>query len=190
MRWQQLEYIAKGVFLGLLLYVALQQPSGNQIQLLLLCLVGGLGGGLIGAVVGSIRQGYRIKDRPFAFFLFLILEHPVLTYGGILAGMAVAAYLIPRTVEETWLLSALLAGGVLLGVAFPVVRMVKNPSVRSVLGITLALAPVGAILAWQYQRDPNLLNSTQAGFTLLVALPFFYLLTFAGRAEESEVEIG
>jgi tetratricopeptide (TPR) repeat protein len=189
MRWQHLEYTAKGVFLALLVFIALQQPDGNRVESLLLWLAGGLGVSLVGAAVSALARGFRVKGKLMPFFLFLILENPLLTYAGILAGIIVAAYLTP-IVTEPWLLPALLAGGVLLGVAFPMVLSVKHPLMRSLFSLLLALAPVGAVLGWLHMHDPELTRAAQAGLTLLVGLPFFYLLTFAGRAEESEVEIG
>src|SRR5262249_39732864 len=142
MRWQPLEYIAKGLFLGLLVFVALQQPDGTRVESLLLCLAGGLGTGLIGAAVSAVGRGYRIKGRFTAFFLFLMLEHPLLTYAGILAGIGIGTYLTPRTTPETWLLPALLAGGVVLGIAFPMALAVKRPMLRSLFSLVLSLAPV------------------------------------------------
>src|SRR5262245_4749719 len=131
MRWQQLEYIAKGVFLGLVLFVALQQPAGTDVEKFLLCLLGGLALGLAGGAVGAVRQGFQIKGRVLPFVLFLVLEHPLLTYGGILLGAVTGVLLVQRTVTEAWLLPTLLVGGVVLGVIFPYVRLVKHPIARS-----------------------------------------------------------
>src|SRR6516165_10594315 len=119
MRWLQLEYIAKGVFLGLLLFTALQQPEKGDVEKLFMCLLGGLGAGLALAAIGTLRQGYRIKGRFFPFLLFLVLENPALAYLGILAGMAMAAYLVPKKeATEPWLLPTTLIGGIILGLAF------------------------------------------------------------------------
>lgn len=190
MRWLQLEYIAKGLFLGLLLYTALEQPGKGDIQTLLLAMLGGLAAGLGSAAVGAARQGYRVKGRLAAFVLFLILEHPALTYLGILAGTALAALLVPKTITEPWLLPATLVGGVILGVGFPLVGLIKNRWVRFSVSLALALAPVAAVLVGLWIVPTFVANRAEAGVFLLIGIPFFYLLTLAGRAEETEVEIG
>src|SRR5262245_27125947 len=42
MRWLNLEYVLKGIYLGLLVYVALQAPGWPALGVVALCLLGGL----------------------------------------------------------------------------------------------------------------------------------------------------
>src|SRR5262249_25083138 len=109
---------------------------------------------------------------------------------GILAGIALAAFVVPKNASQSWLLPATLLTGIAMGLAFPLVPMIKNRWTRFGLGLGLAMVPVAVILIWN-EIDSNFLpNSAAAGVFLLLGLPFFYLLTLGGRAEETEVEIG
>src|SRR4051812_28964225 len=90
MRWLPTEYLLKGVFLGLIVYVALQPPDGDswrklaQVNLLTL---GGLLAALAVGAVAKLREGYRATGRIVLFTLFLLLETPTLVYAGILGGL-------------------------------------------------------------------------------------------------------
>jgi tetratricopeptide (TPR) repeat protein len=82
-------------------------------------------------------------------------------------------------------------GGAILGYGFYQLRAVKDWTYRFGLG-----AIVGAILIYlainYLGQVPAFTGAdAQRGFAvhLLIGLPFFYLLTFCGEAEESEVEI-
>jgi len=87
------EYVLKGIFLGLLLFVALKVPDASGVGRVLLCTLGGLAVALILAAWSKFREGYRVQGRLPAFLLFLLLESPTLVYAGILGGMLVGAYL-------------------------------------------------------------------------------------------------
>src|SRR2546429_285904 len=70
--------------------------------------------------------------------------------------------------------------------------MVRDPTRRLVFGLIGAAAVVGAGIAVLDYFDPDLLAEDKRrtlGVFLLLGLPFFYLLTFVGEAEESEVEV-
>src|SRR5262245_15249499 len=92
MRWAKSEYILKGVFLGLLLFVSLQKDldwaATGRVALWL------AGGFVIALVVAGIRQFRDLKGlgrNPLGFLLFLLLENPFLIYAGIILGLAGAA---------------------------------------------------------------------------------------------------
>src|SRR5262245_2369847 len=97
MRWLQTEYLLKGIFLGLLLDVALRQAGKQTFSWepplqVLLCTVGGLAVALLLAAAVKLRAGYRIRGRLLPFILFLLLESPTLVYAGILGGMLLGAW--------------------------------------------------------------------------------------------------
>src|SRR5262245_41258362 len=95
MRWQQAEFILKGIYLGLLLFVALVLRERNSWQAIWLvgsCTFGTLALCLGVAGVRKLREGYRIRGRPGAFGLFLLLESPGMVYAGVLLGMLLGAY--------------------------------------------------------------------------------------------------
>src|SRR5260370_28020006 len=96
MRWLQTEYILKGIFLGLLLFVALQDPSWHATGRVALCTLGGLVLLLGVAAVQKVREGYQVKGRALPFILFLLLESPGLVYAGVLLGMALGTYWIRK----------------------------------------------------------------------------------------------
>lgn len=210
MRWLQAEYLLKGVYLGLLLFVSVQAataPSGwGAVAQSTLLTVGGLVVALAVAAILQVRQGYRPGARPLAFLLFLVLESPTFVYAGPLVGLALAAILQRRTEDDVPLLVATAAGGAVLGVLFGALRSVQARGARLGLSLVLAAALVVGALVWFEQLNPvleqlgislTLKNPLPEGASLevfgaqlLLGLPVFYLLTFAGRHEENEVEFG
>jgi tetratricopeptide (TPR) repeat protein len=199
MQWLQAEYMLKGIYLGLLLFVALRARSPGAIAITAGLTLAGLALSLSLAAYRKVREGFAAKGRPFAFLLFLLLESPELVYAGIILGLTFGALLICRSQEDNWLLGASALGGAVLGLVFFLLRYVRNRNMR--LGLSLALGAVlvvGALL-WFGQlgtlgqrlglnnplEDPALF-----GAQLLLGIPLFYLLTFAGREEETEIEIG
>lgn len=199
MRWLQSEYILKGIYLGVLLLVAVQVPDWRAVGAVALCMLGGLVLALGIAAARKLREGYRVKGRLPAFVLFLVLESPSLVYTGIILGTLLGAYLaIPRPEgPENWHLPIAVGGGAVLGVLFGALRELQHRWTRLGLSLLLGAGLVAGVLylfgefpdfkpehllTW---KDPTLFGSQ-----LLIGIPIFYLLTFAGKEEESEVEIG
>ncbi|HEX5271515.1 MAG TPA: hypothetical protein VFW33_13555, partial [Gemmataceae bacterium] len=220
MRWLKSEYLLKGLFLGALLFAALQEatppaadapaPGWPALAEVTLLMLGGLVVGLVLAAVRKLRQGYKLNGRVPAFLIFLLLESPGLVYAGILLGLLAGAYTlgVGRRAEDTRLWLTTVLGGVALGLVFSSLRDVRQRLARLGLCLLLALVLGGGALAWLGQLDhlipkeqiPSWLKSPfPEGVTpnldvfavqILLGIPFFYLLTFSGHEEESEVEIG
>jgi len=218
MRWLKsdyVEYILKGLFLGVLLFAARQEavPQGDEpswpavAQVTLFTLVG-LVIGLALAAVRKLREGYRLNGRVPAFVVFLFLESPGLVYAGILIGLIAGASTLLHTEEDRWLLFETALGGVALGIIFRSLRDVRQRLTRLGLCLLLAVLLGGAALAWlgpllgplaELGIKSPFNNPFPAGVTpdltvfavqILLGIPFFYLLTFSGHEEETEVEIG
>jgi tetratricopeptide (TPR) repeat protein len=198
MRWFQSEYVLKGVYLGLLLYAALRQgeAAGDPVPALLranLPVMGGFVLALTAAAVLKVREGYRVGGKPVVFALVLLLDSPTIVYMGIVAGMLVGAWLV-RAGGEGDLLLPLLGGGGAVGLLFGALRQVQERWTRMALVALLAAGLVGALLWWLSATAPaaghELQNPSWFAWQLLIGIPFFYVLTFAGEQEESEVEIG
>ncbi len=200
MRWLQTEYILKGVYLGLVLFAALQQaaaPAGagwESLGKVNLAAVAGFVLALALAALAKLREGYRVRGRLLVFVLFLLLESPTLVYAGILGGTLAGIFLIRQPGAEDLFLP-ILGGGASVGLAFGVLHQVQRREAR--IGLTLALAValvVGGMvvlgLAGNVAQPYVLKDPTLFAVQLLLGIPFFYLLTFAGHEEESEVEIG
>ena len=206
MRWAKSEYILKGVFLGLLLFVSLQKDldwyATGRVALWL------VGGFLVALVIAAIRQFRDIKGlgrNPLGFLLFLLLENPLLIYAGIIFGLAGAAIDLVGTkltllgLEwdsenrplEMSILGYCVLGGALFGYGLGELRQITNPLYR--LGITAILCAAVGVVLYYWLDDLNLLGDERQrmllGVHLLLGIPFFYLLVFCGMAEESEVEI-
>ncbi len=88
------------------------------------------------------------------------------------------------------------AGGALLGFALDRFRRIRDARQRFVAG--LALAAVAVYLVGKFVTSETTLSLPSLsdpsarfnlGLYLLLGLPFFYLLTFCGEAEESEAEV-
>ncbi len=193
LRWEQTEFLLKGFYLGLLVLVAWQIPSGSELGQIGLYTLGGLVLGLSVAGWRKFREGYRAHGRALGFVLFLILENPGLVYAGLVGGLAVGAVMTFRDRDPPldWDSFIPLAGGAVLGIVFYAMRHVRDRRVRLWLGLALVVVLAGS-LAGAYTFRPGLFDPNQMwkiGQLLLIGLPGFYLLTFASLIEESEVEV-
>jgi tetratricopeptide (TPR) repeat protein len=193
------EYLFKGVFLGLLLYTALQVSEWPTLLRVDGCLAAGLVLALVVSGGQKVREGYRIQGRPIAFLLFLFLESDLLLDAGLLFGLFLGAQMLPEEVADRQLFVWCLVGGALLGITFGFINQVRRTSTRLGLCLGLAIALVAGALVWfgqfgdlytGWSWPSPIHNKALFGAQLLLGMPFFYLLTFAGREEESEIEIG
>ncbi len=204
MRWLQTEYLLKGVYLGLVLYAALQQAATPQdawdaLARVNLLALGGLALALIAAGLAKLREGYRVRGRMLIFTLFLLLESPTLVYAGILGGTLAGIAWVRQTLGEQPRLQELflpvIGGGAAAGLAFGALRQVRHHLTRIGLILGLAAGLAGGLLYWLGQFGDlapkyQLGDPTVFAVQILLSIPFFYLLTFAGHEEESEIEIG
>jgi tetratricopeptide (TPR) repeat protein len=201
MRWAKAEYILKGVFLGLLLFVSLQKGlDWAATGRVALWLGGGFGIALVLAAAREWRNLGRLGRNPLGFLLFLLLENPLLIYCGIIFGLAGAAleYLQqlraagdgpPR--PEADIFGYCFLGGAIFGYGIGELRQIRQPMYR--LGVTAILCAAVGVTIYYWLDDVQLLGTETErqllGVHLLLGIPFFYLLVFCGMAEESEGEI-
>jgi tetratricopeptide (TPR) repeat protein len=198
MRAIQFEFVLKGVFLGLWAAAALRQPPGEprwaDLLNLILWTVGGLAVGLFVAAGRQFLRGVKPKGNPLAYVVYILLEGSFWVYlglvGGCAAGLMYANATNPDLPKDRNWLGYCVVAGALLGYGFLQLRQVKDWRWRFGLG-----AAVGAGLVYVatlYLDEAGWLEPSARrtiGLFLLAGLPFFYLLTFCGVAEESEVEI-
>jgi hypothetical protein len=185
------EYLAKGFFLGLWVYLALIQPDREAFARVVMWGLGGLALGLLTGLAFQLKRGYRPGQNLLGFLLMVILDSSYFIYLGMIGGFALGTGLEtdPPT-DRAWLTYAIL-GGMLLGYGLHQLRQIQNWTYRLAMGFALGaaltyfaiyyLGQVPAFEGFQPQR--------QFAIYLLLGLPFFYLLTITGEAEESEVEI-
>jgi tetratricopeptide (TPR) repeat protein len=198
MRGLHAEYLFKGIYLGLLLFVALHEPDWAALGWAALATLGGLMLFLGLAAYLKVREGYHVRGRPVAFTLFVLLESPELTYAGVIGGGTLAALLVRQGATDSRFLLAFIGGGAALGLLFGLLRHVTHRWTRLGLSLLLAAVLVAGVLFWLghfgtfgLEFTPlTPLNRTVFGAQLLLGIPLFYLLAFTGREEESEVEIG
>lgn len=219
MRLVPTEYLLKGVYLGLVLFAALHLatiPPVDQGPVLVqqglawvnLSTLAGLALALFLAGLLRFREALLSRGRVLAFFLFLLLESPTLTYLGILGGTFTGIFLlrqalsgleVDRLIALQQLLLPVIGGSALAGLAFGLLRQVRDRTSRLLLILLLTAGLVAAGMSWLGVMDFKFLgivrtyqleNPTAFALQLLCGIPFFYLLTFAGQEEESEVEIG
>ncbi|MGL4549913.1 MAG: tetratricopeptide repeat protein [Gemmataceae bacterium] len=213
MRLLQTEYLLKGIFLGFVLYAALllaALPPAVIWQDGLLrfsaCTFAGLAAALLVASVLKLRDGVRVNGRFVAFVLFLLLESPFLTYVGLLAGAGTGVLWLREMLgplaaaqQEAvrGLLTPVVGGSAVAGLVFGLLRQVQHPMARTGLILALAggllvvgMASLGLTTVSGLNLEKyTLANPTAFACLVLVGIPAFYLLTFAGHEEESEVEI-
>ena len=198
MRWPHFEYVCKGLFLGLLVFVAFHEPSWTAFGQVAGCLIAGFLGAVGIAYFQKVREGYRPGTQRFSFLLFILLESGQLIYAGVLLGIVAGAALRIFAGATGMMLPSTVAGGVALGLIFPLLRQVGNRPAR--LGLSLVMAAVlalGAMLLLgmiaelgQPSEAVNLIDHAIFGTQLLLGVPLFYLLLFVGYEEETEVEAG
>jgi tetratricopeptide (TPR) repeat protein len=204
--WQTTEFLLKGVYLGLLVTIAIRHPSPEnplEVAYVGIFVLAGLLLFLGMAAYQKIREGYRVGGRWLGFLIFLLLENPGMVYAGLLVGLSVGTWQYYKlrpfdpAVEEAFPLEAVwpVLGGAVLGLIFYAMRFVRQPLQRFGMSLAMLAILVGGTIALYYFR-PELFRSNgqdhfrMIGILLLVGIPGFYLLTFAGMVEESEIEIG
>ncbi len=185
------EYLLKGVFLGLWAYLALTLPPADAFGRVLAWGAGGLVLALtVGAMV-QVRRGYRPGRNLAGFALLVLLDSPYVIYLGLVGGFAVGTFVETDAPDgREWLLYAV-AGGAVLGYGLSQLRLVPDRVWRTTLG--LIVGGLLTYLAVEFVPGVPALASAQSQWQfavyLLAGLPFFYLLTFCGEAEESEAEV-
>ncbi len=198
MRAHVLEYFLKGIFLGLAIYGSLQAGRLETPTYLTFLTLNGIAwaGLFVAFIAGLISQRAQLKvglKNPAAFILFLILENSSKIFDGILLGTALGVFVAVPS-DSKLLISCVGLGGA-LGLSFFSIRKVKVPNIR--LGIIFAVAAgLCAAIAYflgatPWNENPLILPHPHLfSLQLIGFLPLFYILTFCGLAEESEVEIG
>src|SRR5262245_12941387 len=167
------EYILKGVYLGLLIFVALQEPGWGATLGMAACTLGGLALFLGVAAWRKLKEGYHVTGRVLAFILFLLLESPFLVYAGILSGTVLGALAVRKEGSEQLLVPTFL-GGVLVGVLFWGIRHLREQRLRIGLSCALGTLLVGGALYW-FNLHPDLLKdpsvSSMLGLNMLLGIP-------------------
>ena len=85
--WQQTEFLLKGVYLGLLVSIALLFTEPLHVLYVALITLAVLVGFVVTAAMRRIREGYRVQGRWLGFLIFVILDSPQMVYAGMLVGL-------------------------------------------------------------------------------------------------------
>jgi tetratricopeptide (TPR) repeat protein len=208
MRWQQTEFVFKGIYLGLVLFVglALREPEWwRDIAQVALCTFGTLSVFLGATAYRKLRDGEgqrcKINGRYGAFVVYLLLENPGMVYTGVVLGMLLGASSLASDVglfgqavgrdeeAEGMRLFYCVAGGAVLGLAFDFLNHLHSAPLRRWLGLAAAGGLIGASIFSLPGAVPSGESRVMLATLLLLSMPLFYLLTLAGLTEESEVEI-
>ena len=189
MHWLICEYLLKGVFLGLLTLAAL---SAAQYE---------IGRHRVrhdgwrtcrrscGCGSSAAAGRAQAQRRPFSYLIVLLLESPTCVYAGLVFGLASACWRCDRPMPIPGCFSAASAWAHPRG--RPSLASDDSASTVRWLAALLAGCAIVAVVIWLVDRDDLIPEASRRaiGLYLLAGLPFFYLLTLAGTAEESEVEI-
>jgi hypothetical protein len=143
MRWDQTEFLLKGIYLGLLLMVALHGPGWAELVWVGLFSLGGLTLSLAAAGRQQWNRGHLPRGWHLSYLLFLLLENPGKVYTGLIAGLALGAYVTFRDQSSELDLWAV-GGGAALGAVMYALRNVRRRSTRLYLGLSLAVVLAGA----------------------------------------------
>jgi tetratricopeptide (TPR) repeat protein len=185
------EYLAKGIFLGLWAYLAIIQPEASAFTHVIFWGLGGLALGLVAGLVLQLKRGYKPGANIPGFLLMVMLDSPYFIYAGLIGGFGLGTFLETDAPEGRNWLGYAVAGGAVLGLGFYQLRLITDWFYRFLAGLVvgglvtyLAITYLGQIPALDGAAPQR-----QFAIYLLLGLPFFYLLTICGEAEESEVEI-
>ena len=193
--WQQTEFLLKGVYLGLLVMIAWCEPTWLELGLIALYTLASVALFLGKAAYTKIREGFHVKGRLLGFLIFLLLENGGAVYAGMLIGLSFGAWQVfeMRTEAAPWEEAVwAVLGGAVLGGLFYQLRHVRQPVYRLYVNLAMILILVGGAWAFYYFK-PEILSQHQQlkiALLLMLGIPGFYLLTFSGLVEESEIEIG
>ena len=200
--WNQTEFLLKGVYLGLLVMIAWFIPTGTELALIALFTLAGFTIFLGYGAYQKIRDGYRVQGRLLGFIVFLLLENPGLVYAGLLVGLSCGAGWTFKWWRENAdpeqaipfenvlpVLGGAALGGILYGL-----RNVRNRMHRFWMSLGMIAILVGvAVTLFHFKpelfKTDDLDKRFSIGLLLLLGIPGFYLLTFAGMVEETEIEI-
>jgi hypothetical protein len=210
MNTAMLEYIAKGVFLGLWAYLALLRPDWATFGRVMAWTGGGLALGLVAGGVLQFLRGYRPRANPLGFLLLVLLDSSYFIYLGLIGGLGLGIVLAdPEPVATADAIGGLVGGagaapaarvgewlgyfavgGAVLGFLLYRLTQVRDWTWRFGLGLVFAAAVVYFAI-YYVQEVLALPPDGQQRFAayLLIGLPLFYLLTFCGETDESEVEV-
>src|SRR5437667_2638144 len=97
--WQQTEFLLKGVYLGLLVAIALLFTDPLHVTYVALLALLVLAGFLGVAAFRKIREGYRVQGRWLGFLIFLVLDNPPLVYAGVLLGMIAGTTIVYKGID-------------------------------------------------------------------------------------------
>src|SRR5262245_21272683 len=143
MRWLYTEYLLKGIFLGLLVFAALQQPTWTQTGILAGFLAGGLLIALLIALMTWLPRGIKLGGRFGSLLLVLVLENPMLIYSGLVGGLLLGALWIRNPNVSSSVLPITVGAGTLLGLAFAEIRRIGSANGRSIAAAAVATILVG-----------------------------------------------
>lgn len=201
--WWNLEYLLKGVYLGLLLYgaAALGLSEGKNWSGLALVSLFPWAGLILSIVIAAITQRAALirPGSAVAKFGYLLLEQPQLMQAGLFGGIVFGSFSVAGALGDdrnAWLL-LFLGGATILGVTIAAAKLIPDRLIRVIL-LTLVGFVVSGALVWLFLKGipegivaasfKSLGHPVIAGLAILLGLPGYYLLGFVGIVDETEGE--
>jgi tetratricopeptide (TPR) repeat protein len=183
------EYLVKGLALGLLFMVGLAADWRTSLLT--------LGGGVLGLVLTLvvIQQRTRRRGAPgrpwrSSILVFQMMENPAPIFLGLITGLLAGAFLASGLGYWSWMAFLTALGvGLLVAVAMTAMRLVEHRLVRQGLIFLLVGGLIWFVMGWLTRDDLASLHKW-LGYHLLTAVVLLYFLTFIGRTEETELEMG
>jgi tetratricopeptide (TPR) repeat protein len=164
------EYILKGLFVGLWVFVALQVPADpaaarTDIAWVVGWVLAGLAVAVVAASVLHVSRGLRPAQNWVAFPLFVLLESPTFVYAGVLGGLVVGV-LSGAPGAEPW--ATKLAGA--FGLTFDQIR--HTPPAGDWLGYCAAGGALFGFALYQFRRMDDPTRRFWVGMAVAVALAY------------------
>ncbi|MBX9654543.1 hypothetical protein K2Y11_13090 [bacterium] len=186
-RWLLSEYLLKGLYLGLACQAAISVQSIRDVAVVV---SGSLAVPLLVVVAALIRRPSRVSARgdSFAKIILALIDHPFLIHVGIPIGVVTSFVYLGWSIPHTLLaatIGLLIGGGI-----YALVALRKRVLRRGAMTIAL-LAILGlVILAVSTGRFAPSGSGGIVALSLACSALVLYLLTFSGRSEETELDIG
>lgn len=186
-RWLLSEYLLKGLYLGLACQAALSVQSFRDVAIVV---SGTLAAPLLVIIVALMRRrsGVAAKGDTFAKIILGLIDHPFLIHAGIPIGAAASFIYLGWSLPYTLLAAAI---GLSIGAGiYALVALRKRVLRRGAMTVAL-LAVLGlVILAVSSGRFAPAGSGGVVAVSLACSALVLYLLTFSGRSEETELDIG
>lgn len=183
-----LEDLGKGVFLGLSYVLVIGSPNpSSALTAIATSLLGGLACMFATSKWKRAKGGVPTSKNFFTAVVLGILDHPTSFYAGALSGFAIG---LLATTAWPWGLLILLPIGLVVGAGMNLLKRIDQRWLRRLGDVSfILLLTAGIGIAGFLNGIGPVGGQAAVAVGLVLGSALFLVLAFAGRAEETELEV-